>query len=779
MNSATSILLALSVCTPAFGQPKPSPKEKPWLLMDRGPFFSASIESPVPTRNVTQKAIAIRLTPPPATRPAYVLFDEDLLRYSLAWIAAPSGPIDWRGVALDGTHRVWPAATGEILYGNPLTPGWAHDGSFADSRPRFASTDYKPEPPDWRNRPYGPLPRDHGQFKGIYLHGQRVVLSYDIDGVSILDSPGYEPPDRFTRTLRIGRSARDLTVQVLQLPSRGTHTVPASARNSVVLLAGDQPLAVAAVGATDGMTWQVTADAALRLHVPAADTPADLKLLVARSHEGFKSSPAPGDLSALIHGGPPRYPQVLTTAGTRGSLTGPYAIDNLTAPADNPWHSRMRFGGFDFFQDGTRAAVCTWDGDVFLVSGIDDTLSHLTWRRIATGLYQPLGLKILPAADGKEEILVCCRDQIARLHDFNGDGEIDFIECVNSDHQVTEHFHEFAMDLQTDEQGNFYYAKAARHALPAVVPQHGTILKVSKDGTRTEILATGLRAPNGIGLGPNNEIVTSDQEGYWMPANRLNLWHVGDPPPFFGNLWAYSGKDRTPGEGYAPPLCWLPTKLDRSPAEQLWVANHKWGLPAGAMIHTSYGTGQLFLVLYEWIDGMPQGGVVPLPGLRFPTGIMRARFNPNDGQLYTCGLVGWSSDTSQPGGFFRVRYTGRPLRLPTALHVKKEALTLTFTDALDKSTAEDPARYAVEQWQYRWTEKYGSPHYRVSNPDEQGHDEVEIESAALSPDGKTITLHIPRLKPVMQMQIQLNVKSADGAPIKLTIHNTINKVPDS
>ena len=39
------------------------------------------------------------------------------------------------------------------------------------------------------------------------------------------------------------------------------------------------------------------------------------------------------------------------------------------------------------------------------------------------------------------------------------------------------------MGLQTDAEGNFYYAKAARHALNAVVPQHGTLLRVSKDGS--------------------------------------------------------------------------------------------------------------------------------------------------------------------------------------------------------------------------------------------------------------------------------------------------------
>ncbi len=62
---------------------------------------------------------------------------------------------------------------------------------------------------------------------------------------------------------------------------------------------------------------------------------------------------------------------------------------------------------------------------------------------------------------------------------MNGDDETDFYACFNSDHQVTEHFHEFAMGLQTDDAGNFYYAKSARHALPAVVPHHGTLLRVS------------------------------------------------------------------------------------------------------------------------------------------------------------------------------------------------------------------------------------------------------------------------------------------------------------
>ena len=81
---------------------------------------------------------------------------------------------------------------------------------------------------------------------------------------------------------------------------------------------------------------------------------------------------------------------------------------------------------------------------------------RLTWRRIASGLFQPLGLKIV---DGT--IYVTCRDQLVILRDQNGDDETDFYECFNNDHQVTPHFHEFAMGLQRDDAGNFYYAKSS------------------------------------------------------------------------------------------------------------------------------------------------------------------------------------------------------------------------------------------------------------------------------------------------------------------------------
>jgi hypothetical protein len=820
-----SLAAVLLVSSTSAQQPAPAkaPAPKPWLEMDYGPTLSASIESSYPTRNIAQKGIAIRLD---ADSQTYVLFDEDLCRYALAWTG---GFIDYKGVLFDGTHRVWPATAGRPIFGTSLVPGWAKAGDFEDPRPRFRSTEYTKEQGDWLNRPYGPLPRDHARYKGLYLNGQQVVLSYTVSGTSVLDAPGLEHAGAtpvITRTLNIARSAADLDLEILHHPTRQAQILagPGSGpqrqgpADGTLALVGDlaaggptpastraatQPttggtIAVAARGATPAMTFRITGESHLRLHIPAAATPAKIKLLLARvdadSLPRFtahaQASPDPADLSGLTRGGPPRYPQVLTTAGVLAPASGkPYVADTLTAPVANPFKARMRFGAFDFFPDGRSAAISTWDGDVWLVSNIDDKLDHLAWRRIATGLFQPLGLKILPNPNNRHgtantgQIHVLCRDQLARLHDLNGDGEIDFYECVNNDAYVTEHFHEFAMGLQTDAAGNFYYAKSARHALDAVTPHHGAVLRISADGQRTDVLASGFRAANGIALGPDGQLAATDQEGFWTPANRINLFTPASAPaaplPFFGNIWSYASPKRTPNGGYDPPLCWIPGDVDRSPAEDLWVTSDRWGPLKGQMLHTSYGTGKLFLVLAETVDGVPQGGLLPIPDLAFRSGIMRARFNPADGQLYLCGLVGWATNVAEPGGFYRVRYTGGAVHLPTALRVRKNTVALTFAEPLDKATAEDPANYAVQEWAYRWTKNYGSKHYRTSDPKKEGRDDLDIAAVSLSTDAKTVALTLPDLKPVMQMKIQLNLKSADGVPVRHTIHSTINRIPDN
>jgi putative heme-binding domain-containing protein len=520
-----------------------------------------------------------------------------------------------------------------------------------------------------------------------------------------------------------------------------------------------------------GSRWEVAEGGDLRLRLPAGDEPLIFTVWTAgasgpdearRIAESRVDQEAPIDLAGFTEGGPSLWPNPVEARTEFGSSDGPFAVDILEVPAANPWSCLVRPSGFDFLPGGDRAAVSTWDGDVWIVSGLRDPSGKLAWRRIASGLFQPLGVKVV---DGT--IYVGCRDQIVILRDRNGDGETDFYECFNDDHQVTEHFHEFAMDLQTDPSGNFYYTKAARHALPALVPQHGTLLRVSRDGNRTDILATGFRAPNGVCLNPDGTFFITDQEGHWTPKNRVNWVRTGR---FYGNFMGFTDVTDPSDDAMEPPVCWITNAFDRSPAQILRVDSEAWGPLKGGLLNISYGYGKVFAVLHEMVGDLMQGGMVALPIPSFPTGIIRGRFHPDDGQLYLCGLYAWAGSQQSPGGFYRIRPTGKPLRLPIGLEARRGGVRLTFTEPLDPAGASDRSRFAVRVWGLARTENYGSKHI-----DE--HD-LDVASVRVSSDHRVVDLEIPDLTPTRGMEIRYRLRSADGEPIEGVIHNTIHRLPD-
>ena len=433
----------------------------------------------------------------------------------------------------------------------------------------------------------------------------------------------------------------------------------------------------------------------------------------------------------------------------------------MELPYQSPWKNQMRLSGIDFLEDRNKAVICSTDGDVWLVEGVLQQEGKLIWKRIASGLFQPLGIKIVD-----KKIFVTCRDQLVKLHDLNGDEEIDYYESFNSDHQVTNHFHEFAMGLQTDKEGNFYYAKSARHARRSLVPQHGTLLKVSKDGQETSIVAHGFRAANGVCINPDGSFIVTDQEGHWNPMNRIN-W-VTPTNKFYGNMYAYNPSSDSSDTGMEPPLTWVERDIDRSPSELLWVDSKAWGPLNGSLLSFSYGYGKVFIVPHEKIGNQMQGGVFELPIPTFSTGVMRGRFNPADGQLYACGLSAWGSAQPELGGFYRIRYNGEKTIVPLALHVLANGIRIKFSHELNKKNVEDIASYQVQTWDLKRSRKYGSDHYNTKS--------LIVKNATLSKDGKEIFLTIMDVKPTNVMEVKFQFLDDTGKPVKGLIQNTINQI---
>ena len=739
-----------------------------WDATDVGPFFSYGLEmhDGGKTRQIALKGISINLD---ATN-AGVCFDTERMRLAAGWsggfITLPTAR-----EGLEGTPRI----AGEVAFSSSLMPGWAGptNQSVETLPPKISGKDVAS---------FGPLPKSWAKWRGQFLHGKSVVLSYTVGESQVLETHDYlSKHGIFVRRLEIDKvlEKSPMTMLVCEVPD-----AKQSSDSSATWMAfqhGAQTTVVALIGATGKLS--MTDGGAVTIAFHASTTPAAHAVAiwkganekVADVRKSIADIVAPKlELSAKLKGGAANWPEIVTTAGKRAPDTGPYVVDTITLPNQNPWKSWIRCSGFDFFKDGTSAAMCSVNGDVWIVSGIDASLTQLRWRRFAVGLFQPLGLKIVD-----ERVYVLGRDQITRLHDLNKDGEADYYENFNNDISITNHYHEYCLSLETDVAGNFYFIKGGNLG-KATIPHHGCMVRVSKDGARLDVVATGFRAPNGMSIGPADEITSSDNEGNWVPSSRVNLMKSGG---FYGHL--HTAHREPPPSDYDKPLFWLPHQADNSSGGQVWVTSDRWGPFTGDMLHLSYGKCRLFKVMKEDVGGQAQGGAVSFP-FTFDSGMMRGRFNAGDGQLYLCGLRVWQSSGAREGAFQRIRYTGKAVHMPKELHVRKTGLEITFTNPLDADFAVDEGNYSVDQWNYQWTQNYGSKMYSVKDPTKvtgeksqgtYGGDVLEIKSVKLLPDKRSVLLEIPDLKPAMQSRIRYKLKAADGTVFSHEVFHSIHKVP--
>ena len=690
------------------------------------------------------------------------LYDTETLR----WVSGYAGFVKWGGTPWTGAHGplVSLASDNPIFHTEP-SAGYADaSGSFEDKRPL---------------KGFGNLPVEHGRYVGYYKHGNQVIIASEVLGAKVLETTRMEN-SALERHWEIGARAKDLLVLLADEAGDLEITENGKAAKSATGLH-------ASLNSSDkAVTLATAVDRKNRLvmRVPAGKTV--VKINVAFARENAPSAAVPLTLSDLTKGGPPQYKEEMTSSGTMGKPTAgsSWAVDQISLPAQNPWKSNLRFGGFDFLDENT-AVLSSWNGDVWTVSGFKTDITKLTWRRIASGLFETLGLKVVD-----KKIYVLGRDQITRLHDLNGDGETDFFEAFNRDVIITRNFHEFAFDLQTDAAGNFYFCKASPvkgggRGFDQIIPHHGIVAKISPDGKKFEVIATGLRAPGGLGVGPNGEITTGENEGTWQPRCKINYFTPSQAPVFLGTEPSRHelGKDKP----YHEPLCYLPMNVDNSGGSQVWVPpGLDFGLKAGELIHLSYGQSSLYRVLPSKVGDTMQGGVVKIP-VKLQSSAMRARFHA-DGSLFVLGFRGWQTNAPTECAFQRVRYVKEePVLIPTAQKFTSTGVVLTFDQKLDDELATDVSSYSVERWKYIRGPQYGSGDFSMDAPDTAAeesalkaesknvnkHDAVTVLSAKLLDGGKSVALEIKDMKPAMQLKIGYDLETSGGDVI---IGETISTV---
>ena len=728
----------------------------------RGPFFSGTILAQYPARNnVANRGVVVSLG---AARDAHICYDMDLMRVSAAWTG---GFLNFGDGQTGIIHPKPQQVQGRAIFGTAIQPGWGQDGRFADPRPNQM----------------GRLPTEWAKYRGLYVHGWRTILSYTVGETAVLELSeviGSGERAVFIRNLEIAPHKKSLSVMLSAFdvrPGESEQGVRFDEDDYLGMASGSRPhiILTGVTGDTAGARLETQGrfvflqlppseqTTRMRLHLGAAAGQVEMLAFL----DGLKKAAPPPELKPLTRGGDPRWKLSVDTRGIRSNAKGAYVVDHVTLPDRNPWNAKLFVGGFDFLSDG-RVVLGCFHGDVWIGEGIDDGLRELKWRRFATGLFQPLGVKVV---DG--EIFVICRDQITRLHDLNNDGEADFYECFNNDTVVTPNYHEFCMDLQTDAKGNFYFTKGAPWPPTVQSPHQGTMLKVSRDGSTMEVLATGFRAPNGMAIGPNGWITVSDNQGHWMPASKLSLVKPGG---FYGMMQT-AHRDVTMDD-FSPPMLWLPMQVDSSSGGQVWATSEKWGPLKNRLLFTSYGRGTLFHVMTQEVDGVVQAAAWKFP-LRFPSGTMRGRINPSDGQLYVSGLKGWQTSGLRNGALSRVRYTGEPFPAPLDWRVTGKGIELEFAEPLDRVSVTDTANWSLEHWNYIYSGNYGSAEVLPDNPRQPGRATVSIVGVELNADGRTVLIRYANVRPIMQFRLRYRMTTSAGTPMDHEMHGTIHKVPNN
>ncbi|MAI71916.1 MAG: heme-binding domain-containing protein [Rhodopirellula sp.] len=466
-------------------------------------------------------------------------------------------------------------------------------------------------------------------------------------------------------------------------------------------------------------------------------------------------------------GGEKQWPQTVIVKGELGTTT-PYAVDQIPLPRDNPWKALLYGGGHDFLSDGS-AVLCTMQGDVWQAAGLDDGLQKIVWRRIASGLFQPLGMVV-----HEDQIFVIGRDQLTRLHDLNDDGEIDYYECFSQALETSASGHDFTCDLWRDTEGRFYTASGKQG-----------VMRIAADGESAEIVANGLRNSDGLGLAPDGLVTIPSSEGDWMPASMiaavrpegpiLNRLRGQSPDgrniPFFGRP---GGDLKQPPE---IPMLYLPRGLDNSSGGQIYVDSDRWGPVKGQMVHLSFGAGRAFLLLRDEFDGWIQGAVIPIAG-EFASGAHRGKFNPLDGQLYVSGMAGWGTYTTDDGCFQRVRYNGDKPQLPVGFHVHENGIRVDFLQPIDQTQVADPDSHFAQAWNYRYSGAYGSPEYSARQLGLRGHDVLDVQSVSVLPNGKSLFLEIRNLQRVNQLHLLVTTGEGQEHDLFMSVNHLDNAFED-
>ena len=197
-------------------------------------------------------------------------------------------------------------------------------------------------------------------------------------------------------------------------------------------------------------------------------------------------------------------------------------------PLDLPNINNIRYR-----PDGKLVALA-YNGDIYLLSdskktGLEDK-AELFWESKGA-LRGPIGMALTPPGYSRGEgVFVASKGKISLIVDTDGDGKADKEIIVASGWKEIPQAVD-AIGVALDKDGNLYFGLGtADYTNPYLIDksglghydlksERGTILKVSPDFSKREIVATGVRFTVGLAFNRDGDLFATDQEGATWLAN--------------------------------------------------------------------------------------------------------------------------------------------------------------------------------------------------------------------------------------------------------------------
>jgi mono/diheme cytochrome c family protein len=707
------------------------------------PFFHSQVEVFAPAKGQkTGENFVVRGILLPLASGHCVLFDQELLRVAAIWKVPDGGsPITHATMAQISYASLkkkagaeHPRPTGPVLVSTEAHVGAAVDLATLRDDPRPAG--------DFPDAGRGPLPVAIGRFEGTELFGATAVLRYRVGETAVAEWHESRDTDGRVEILRHFEVAPHAREMVFALAAGRDGTARWRSNSAAMVVKNVEKSFVATLAPSERpqrVTVAVSfgADSAVGA---LPETPA-----LPRKRSGLRwsgTATAPVQRDALVQNG--------------------LVLDRIATPDENPWKRRVRAADLAFLTDD-RAAVVTYDGDVWLVDGFADAeFGRLRWRRFASGLHESLAV-VAP----RGVIQVATKNGLVRLHDRDGDGEADWFENFSDLLLQSQTTRSFPLDMATGPDGATILTQGgivSRSGMAAGgdgTAHTGAIMRISADGRSLQVVGTGAREPYATVHPETGLITATDQQGHYIPSSVCYVVRPGDD---FGFLQAQPAK-------LAPPLVWVPHDQDTSSASELWMIGQGMGAWNGRLLHLSYGTARLFLISPDLDAPVAQGAVIPLD-LKTNLPLLHARMNLRGDAVFFAGLQIYGSNASTNWSLGRLRPGKTEITTALAARSCADGVVLEFATPLDP-TSLGADKVAARAWNYKRSSAYGSGRYALDGS--PGVTPWGVAQTVLSTDRKSVFVHLPKLPAAAQLEVRHDFRLASGAPARGVVYFTIHQ----